>query len=277
VLAFSVAAAACASRTESKGDRFELKGRVVAVDKRASALIISHETIPDFMEGMTMPFTLKDPWPLGVAQPGDKVTATLVVDNDRSWLEDVVLVSEPVPSSDAPGSGSAAAEPGPKPGDAVPNFTLVNQGGKKISLDQYRGRSLVLTFIYTRCPLPDYCPLMTSNFTEIDRELEQDSALGAKTHLLSISVDPAFDRPEVLRRYAEGHGLKEFNRWEYATGSEDEVRKMAEYFGLQYKEEGGQIIHSLRTAIIGPEGKVVKVYRANEWKPSEVLADLRNE
>jgi protein SCO1/2 len=118
---------------------------------------------------------------------------------------------------------------------------------------------------------------MTSNFMEIDRELEQDSALGARTHLLSISVDPAFDRPGVLRRYGEGHGLKDFKRWEYATGSEGEVRKMAEYFGLQYKKEGGQIIHSLRTAVIGPDGRLVKVYRANEWKPSEVLADLRNQ
>jgi len=237
-LAFLIQVAACDSKHkshESKGDRYELKGRVVAVDKPATALVITHEDIPDLMDSMTMPFTLKDPYWLGVAQPGDRVTATLVIDNDESWLEDVVIVSDPSGASDA-------AEPaGAKAGDAVPNFTLVNQEGKKISLDQYRGRSLVLTFIYTRCPLPDYCPLMTANFTEIDRELQKDSALGAKAHLLSISVDPVFDTPKVLRAYAESHGLKDFKRWEYATGSEEEVRKIAEYFGLQYKEEGGQI------------------------------------
>ncbi len=276
-LVLSIAVAACDSRqTESKGDRYELKGEVVAVDTPASALVISHEDIPDFMDAMTMPFTLKDPYWLGVARPGDKVTATLVVDNDRSWLEDVVIVSEGAENPDAEAGGSAPGEPESKPGDPVPNFTLVNQDGKNISLDQYRGRALVLTFIYTRCPLPDYCPLMTSNFTQIDRELEKDAGLGAKTHLLSVSVDPAFDTPKVLRAYGEGHGLKEFKRWEYASGSEGEVRKMAEYFGLQYKEEGGQIVHSLRTAIIDPEGKLVKIYRANEWKPSEVLADLRS-
>lgn len=275
-LVLSIAGAACDSRTESKGDRYELKGKVVAVDKPASALVIAHEDIPDLMDAMTMPFTLKDPYWLEVAQPGDKVTATLVVDNDRSWLEDVVIVNEGAENTDATADGSAAGEPGPKPGDAVPNFTLVNQDGKKINLDQYRGRALVLTFIYTRCPLPDYCPLMTANFTQIDRELEKDADLGAKTHLLSVSIDPAFDTPGVLRAYAEGHGLKDFKRWAYASGSGEEIRKMAEYFGLQYKEEGGQIIHSLRTAIIDPEGKIVKVYRANEWKPSEVLADLRS-
>lgn len=271
-LVFLIQASACDSKPESheaKGDRYELKGKVVAVDKPASALVIAHEDIPDLMDAMTMPFTLKDPYWLGVAQPGDKVTATLVVDNDDSWLEDVVLVSEPTGTADA----AEAVEP--EPGEQVPNFTLVNQDGKKISLDQYRGRSLALTFIYTRCPLPDYCPLMTANFTQIDREMEKDRALGARARLLSISIDPAFDTPKVLRAYGESHGLKEFERWEYATGSEDEVRKIAEYFGLQYRQEDGQITHSLRTAVIDPEGKVVKIYRRNEWKPSEVLADLR--
>lgn len=268
-----MAFAACGTRTETKGDRYELKGEVVAVDKPAGALVVSHEDIPDFMDAMTMPFTLKDPYWLGVAKPGDKVTATLVVDGEESWLEEVVIVSEGAADPDAPAGAATSHEP--EPGDPVPNFTLVNQDGEKISLDRYRGRTLVLTFIYTRCPLPDYCPLMTSNFTEIDEELRKDSALGAKTRLLSVSVDPAFDTPKVLRGYGEGHGLKDFGRWEYASGSEGEVKKMAEYFGLQYKEEGGQIIHSLRTAVIGPDGKLVKIYRGNEWKPAEVVELIR--
>ncbi len=263
---------ACGKKSSGQEQRFDLKGKVFEVDKGMGMVTISHETIPNFMEAMTMPFKLKDTWALDIIKPGDRVTATLVVDGERSWLEGVVVIQE----SPDPTSAPNASEP--KEGDAVTDFALVNQDAKKISLKNYRGQALLLTFIYTRCPLPDYCPLMTSNFAQIDRAIRQDAASYPRTHLLSISVDTDYDKPKVLREYgaAHGDGAKAFELWEFAVGTAEEVKKIATYFGLQYQKDGDQIIHSLCTALINQEGKLVRLYRGNEWKPAEVLSDLKN-
>ncbi|MEK6320076.1 MAG: copper-binding protein [Acidobacteriota bacterium] len=260
----------CSHRRAENEERFELKGKVVNVDKRGAVVSIAHESIPGYMEGMTMPFKLKDSSLLDVMTTGDRVQATLVVAGARSWLEDVVVVHESV---DASATSSSSLEP--KPGDEVPDFTIVNQNGKRVSFHQYRGRIVLLTFIYTRCPLPDYCPLMTENFSEIEKALKSDPELYSKTRLLSISVDPEFDKPKVLREYAAAHGA-DTAHWDFAGGTKDEVKKVATYFGMQYWREGDQVIHSLRTAIVGADGKLVKVYRGNEWKPEEIATELRS-
>ncbi|HEY7912120.1 MAG TPA: copper-binding protein [Blastocatellia bacterium] len=259
-------------------DRYELRGKVVDVDERSGTVTIAHEPIPGYMEAMTMPFKLKDPWPIksGMAE-GDRIAATLVVDGLSSWLEEVTFARESVE-----GASLAPPEkiPGMKPGEQVPNFALVNQDGKPISIHQYHGRALALTFIYTRCPLPDQCPLMTSNFAEVERALKTDPALYKSTHLLSVTVDPAYDTPEVLRNYAAPQvgnaGNQTFSHWEFATGDEEQVKHIAGYFGLWYHEESDQIVHNLITAIIAPDGKLVKFYHGNDWKPSEVVAELKN-
>jgi protein SCO1/2 len=259
-------------------DRYELRGKVVDVDERSGTVTVAHEPIPGYMEAMTMPFKLKDPWPIrsGMAE-GDRITATLVVDGLRSWLEEVTFVREGIE-----GVSLAPPEnlPGMKPGEQIPNFTLVNQDGKPISIHQYNGRALALTFIYTRCPLPDQCPLMTSHFAEVERALKTDPALYKATHLLSVTVDPAYDTPEVLRKYgalqAGNADDQAFSHWEFATGDREQVKHIAGYFGLWYHEESDQIVHNLITAIIAPDGKLVKFYHGNDWKPAEVVAELKN-
>ena len=226
------------------------------------------------MDSMAMPFTLKGKWTFDEMAVGDRVQGTLVVSGDRTWLEDVVFVSESADSSAAPSSKGAVE---PRPGDDVPDFTLTNQDGKRIHLGQYRGRALVLTFIYTRCPLPDYCPLITRRFSEVLSLLKDDPALAAKTHLLSVSVDPDYDKPAVLREYGRASaGLDGFDGWEFASGGTDEVKKVATFFGMQYWQDDGQIIHSLRTAVIGPEGKLASLYRGSDWKAEAVISDLQS-
>lgn len=251
--------------------QYELKGKVVSADKANHKVTISHEKIGDYMEAMTMPFTLTDDWVYGDLTPGAQIQATLVVDQGMSWLENPVVTKVVDPTL------ARSEETGvePSPGTDVPDFTLVNQDGKKISFKQYRGGPLVLTFIYTRCPLPDYCPLMSQNFTKIKAAVDANDKLKSKTHLLSISVDPEFDKPQVLKTYGAGFiGKPDFKQWEFAAGTPDEVKKVAEFFGLQYWPEKDQIIHGLRTAIVSPDGKVVKVYRGNEWKPEEIVKEL---
>jgi len=262
-------------KASAGAQRYELKGKVVSADKANHKVTIQHEEIKGYMDGMTMPFTLLEDWTYSELKPGAQIQATLVVDQGRTWLENPVITSVADPSLIGKTEETGVE---PSAGTEVPDFTLVNQDGKKISFAKYRGQPLVVTFIYTRCPLPDYCPLMSLNFQQIHKEAQNKPALKDKLHLLSISVDPDYDKPKVLReygaRYLESAKPDAFKQWEFAAGSADEVKKAAQFFGLNYWPEKDQIIHGLRTAIISPEGKVVKVYRGNEWKPEEVLQDL---
>lgn len=270
--AISILSLACRPAASGPEERYPIKGKVVSVDKRGSTVTIAHEDIPGLMDAMTMPFDLKDRRLLDQLAEGDRVQATLVIAGLRSWLEEVVVTRETVDPSSL---GKAETWVEPKPGDEVPDFKLVDQNGKRFGFHQYRGRIVVLTFIYTRCPLPDYCPLMTGNFSEIEKTLESDPESSPKTYLLSITVDPEYDTPKVLREYAAAHSAGSA-RWDFATGSKDEVKQVATYFGMQYWREGDQVIHGLRTAIIGADGKVVKLYRGNEWKPDDIVTELKN-
>ena len=253
--------------------RFELKGKIVAVEPLKHQVTVSHEDIKGYMPGMTMPFTVRDQIDLNELGPNDTLTATLVVDGTHTWLEDLIVTRVSSDSSAIPSTVMMAKE-----GDEVPNFTLRNQNNREIHIRDYRGKTLLLTFIYTRCPLPEYCTLMSTNFAQIDRALGQDPELYEKTHLLSISIDPAYDTPEVLKSYGAAHTERyekeTFAHWEFAAGTAEQVKKIAEYFGLTYFPREDQIIHALRTVIVSPDGKVAKIYSGNDWKVEEVVKEM---
>jgi protein SCO1/2 len=255
--------------------RYDLKGKVMAVERDKHLITVAHEDVKDYMPAMTMPFTLRDDWAFDVLTSGDQITATLVVDGTESWLEDIVITQEST-DTNAPGpSGIVEA----KEGADLPDYGLINQNGDPIHLAQYRGKTLLLTFIYTRCPIPEYCTLMSQNFAQIDTELSKQPDLYQKTHLLSISIDPDYDTPAVLRSYGAAHtgkyGDEKFTHWEFATGTKDQIKGVAQFFGLRYYADADQIVHGLRTVIVKPDGKVAKVYRDNAWKPEEVVAELQ--
>ena len=255
------------------GKRYELQGRVVAVDAAARQLTIAHRDIPGLMEGMTMPFQVsdRDTWVFKSVAPGDQVQATLVL-TDHAELQDVTFTK----ASDSPSDGTSALRI-PQPGDEVPDFTLVNQSGKTIHLHQFRGKPLLLTFIYTRCPFPEYCPRLTNNFSQVMQQLQKDPKVFGEAQLLSISIDPEHDKPAVLRSYGEryvGRVDPRFAHWQFAAGSPEEVRQTADFFGLAYNQKDGQIVHGLVTVLIGKDGKVAKVYSGNDWKPDQVAADF---
>jgi protein SCO1/2 len=256
------------------GRRYHLKGKVVQVDKAQQHLVIDHEEIPGFMGAMTMPYPVADAATLERVSPGDQITADVVVGDNQVRLENVVVVKKSDGKS-APPLGQLQ----PSQQQGVPDFALVNQDGKRIHLGQYHGKSLLLSFIYTRCPLPDYCPLMTHNFAEIEKELRNSPELYGKTHLLSISFDSDYDKPPVLRKYAKGfvtdRGARTFEHWEFATVPAAERSEVTKFFDVFVTEEQGQITHSLSTAIILPDGRIYKSYNGNDWKPADVLADLK--
>ena len=281
VITFTFIAGACSwgDQPPKNEKRYPIKGVVVAVNQQERTATIKHEDIPGYMQGMTMDFKIKNAADLQTMKPGDQITGTLVIDDISSWIE-VTAVTEGgavlTPTTVVPGE--------PKPGDDIPDFTLINQDGKPIHLSQYKGKALALTFVYTRCPQPDQCTLMSNNFAAVDLELQKQPDVYAKTHLLTVSFDPEYDTPKVMRSYGASHtgrySAEKFDHWEFTTGSADEVKRIAEFFGLRYFKDSAtgedQVMHSLRTAVIDPNGKVVKLYRGNEWKPSELADDLKS-
>ena len=271
VLIFLVVVAGCAGR-RSEGQRFELKGKVVAVDRAKGELTIDHEEIVGYMPAMTMPYALRDDDALKVVDVGDRVQATLVVTDDGYWLENPFITKAQTNATD---STTHAAGMEAQLGSEVPDAELVNQDGKPISVRQFRGRALLVTFVYTRCPMPDQCPLMSANFAQVNAAIGNDPDLRNKAHLLSVTLDPEYDRPEVLRSYGAAYAGGKFDEWDFATGDPVEVKRLAQFFGLMYGREEGQLIHSLRTAVVTPDGRLYKIYRGNEWKPEEVLRELK--
>jgi len=232
------------------------------------------------MQAMTMEFPIHEDWVWNELQPGAEIRAELVVDNsakDPYWLEKIGIVAAADPNQPAPEVNENFAQIG-KP---VPDFSLTNQDGKRISLKDFRGRALAITFIYARCPLPDYCIRMSTNFSDAANHINNDPALRDKLALLSVSFDPENDTPAKLKSYGLGYlgrGATDLGAWQLAVGTDAEVRKMADFFGLQYavdKNDKTQINHSLRTAVISPDGTVAKIYAGNSWTTEQLLAELQ--
>ena len=261
------------SSAQASGKRYQLKGKVVSIDKQAGSASVDAEAIPGFMDAMTMPYPVQPASALDQLSAGDAITADVVVDGDKYWLENVKVTQH----ATAPPAKPTAALHIPAVNEAVPDFKLINQNGRQISLNRYRGKALLVTFIYTRCPFPDFCPRVSGEFAQINRELHSNTKLFRQTHLLSISIDPKHDTPAVLRQYGyDCSGIKQpvlFNHWEFAAPSAAQLPRIANFFGLTVAEEGGLITHSLSTAVIGPDGRIFKWYPGNDWQPSDLIRD----
>lgn len=258
---------------------YHLRGKVISANPSKGEVTLDHEAIPGFMDAMTMPYKLKDPSILGELHPGDVITADVLVsqkDDATVLLDHIVVVAQAKPDY-RPTSMYHV----PTPGDAVPEFALRNQDGRAIKLSQFRGEELLITFIYTRCPMPNFCPLVTRNFANIEKQLATEPALYAKTHLLSISFDPSYDTPERLKAYGAGYiggdAKKTFAHWDFAVATKPVMAEMAKFFDIGLTDAGdGTINHTLSTTLISRDGKVVRFYPGNEWTTTQVLEDMRH-
>jgi protein SCO1 len=269
------------SSTQSASPQFKvyhLRGKVVSASPKTGEVTLDHEAIPGFMEAMTMPYKLKDASILNELHPGDVITADVLVsqgDDATILLDHIVVVAQAKPDYKPTSSYHV-----PAPGDTVPEFALRNQDGHVLNLSQFRGKELLITFIYTRCPMPNFCPLVTKNFAQIEKKLAADPKLYAKTHLMSISFDPAYDTPQRLKAYGEGYiggdAKKTFAHWDFAVADKPVVMEMAKFFDIGISDAGdGTINHTLSTTLIGRDGKVAAFYPGNEWTPDQVMADVR--
>jgi protein SCO1/2 len=257
---------------------YKLRGKVVSTDAAKGEVTLNHDAIPGMMGAMTMPYKLKTANIASELHPGDILTADVLVSADPN--ADVLLDHIVVVGQAKPDYRPQVVYHVPVPGDAVPDFKLRNQDGRAIYLGQFRGKALLITFIYTRCPLPDFCPRVTRNFASIERQLAANPTLLGKTQLLCVSFDPVNDTPERLRAYAATYigsdASDAFAHWDFAVPQKPVLDEMAKFFDLGFTAAADSTItHTLSTTLIGPDGKVIRFYPGNDWTVDEVLGDLK--
>jgi protein SCO1/2 len=277
LIAFGILLAACGSKTSTERT-YAVQGQVIALTPERLEATVKHGEIKGLMPAMTMPYKFKEKAELSSVKPGDVIDATLVIVENDAYLTKVKRIGE-APLDMPPAEAAAVASSGfelLKPGEAVPDAAFVDQDGKKRTFRAFRGSTVVLTFIYTKCPLPTFCPLMDRHFVTLQEHLQDDPAL-KRVHLVTVSFDPITDTPPVLKKHARE--LKaDLTHWTFLTGKRDDIDQFAARFGVSVSRasnDARDITHNLRTAIISPDGTLVKVYTGNEWTPDEILADLK--
>lgn len=282
-MVFSVCLALALSACNKQPDEraFTLQGQVQSLDPAMKIVVVKHGEIKGFMPAMTMPYEVQEAKALDGLAPGDLISATLVVLSNGAHLTNIKKVgTAPLEKPPAEAPSPPAASSGfelLKPGEAVPDGAFVDQDGRKRRFSAFKGSPVVMTFIYTRCPLPTFCPLMDRHFVTIQKTLKEDPSLKA-VHLVTMSFDPATDTPPVLKQHARTLNA-DLTRWTFLTGDRDDIDQFAARFGVQVTralDDPRNITHNLRTAIIDADGTLVKVYTGNDWSPEGLLADLKN-
>lgn len=274
VAALCVSVVACGQRPDPV-KRYEMSGQILAVHTNGQELTIKHDDIPEYMPGMTMKFPVVASSLMVGRRPGELITATLEVDGLVGKLTAITHKGDaPLPSST---NEVAMAEGILEAGDPMPDAALIDQTDRRRSLSEWRGTPTLVTFIYTRCPLPNYCPLMDRNFVTIQRSLADDPALRGKLHLISVSFDPAFDTPAVLSAHAKTLQA-DTSTWTFLTGDKVTVDRLAAKFGvgvIRGPDGATEITHNLRTGLFAADGTLIKMYAGSDWTPRAVLTDLR--
>ena len=260
---------------------YPITGVVESVDPAAGTVRIAHEEVPGFMAAMTMDFEVSDPILLEDLRAGDEVEGSLRIDGGRSSLTELDVTRPALATTltiDATGGGLAigSARKPLEPGEPVPDFAMTTQVGEALRLSDLRGKAVALTFVYTRCPLPDACPLLDRKFAEVAGRVAAVPARAEGVRLLSVSFDPDHDTPRVLAEHAEARGATP-PLWTFAVADHDELRKVAGALGLLYGPGQGEIMHTLAIALIGPDGALVRLETgsaARRWEPSEIARSL---
>lgn len=252
--------------------QYELQGQVLAVRPETREILIRHQDITGFMPAMTMPFKVRDEALLEHTRPGDLVTATLVVAEVDAHLSAITTTGHQALESTVAGDLPKILAPGEEVRDAL----LVDQDGKPRPFSTFRGQRVALTFIYTRCPFPEFCPMMDRHFASVQKQIKSTPAL-ADARLVTMTLDPEYDTPAVLKPYAQTRNADPAI-WSFVTGEPDEAARFGSQFGL-YVEHNPQnaidITHNLVTAVIDAHGRLVKLHTGNDWTPTELVADLK--
>ncbi len=247
----------------SRNAVYEVRGVLQRADVGRGVAVVAHEEIPGYMEAMTMEFVAAKPSELAALEPGDVLTFRLTVGETASRIEQVKRVGHTTPPPPPAAAGIPAT------GTPLPDVMLVNDEGRKFRLTEHRGSVLAITFIFTRCPLPDFCPRMNAHFATARSQLA-----GGGFRFLSVTIDPTHDTPERLAEFARAI-RGDSARWEFATGEAAEIRRLMAFAGLETKGDGAGLSHNLRTLVVDAKGNVARVFSGNEWPPAELVAAMK--
>jgi protein SCO1/2 len=263
-----VAAVALAASAAACAKHYTTTGLILRIDKPGAIVTISHDAFPGFMDAMAMPFDLKDGAQRVRLTAGDRVKFRLSAKGGRSWVDRLEVISAaPIDAGLTQAPATHLLVP---VGSPIPEFELVDQTGAPVSLSSLRGKVVAVNFIYSRCPLPDYCPLMVANFRALrDRFADR---MGRDLVLLTVSFDPQYDTPAILADYASsqragGRG------WHFLTGDPAKIERVCDAFGIEYFADEGLITHSLQTAVIDRNGRLAATVEGKTYTPAQ-LGDL---
>ena len=264
---------------------FEVKGVLKEIKPNGRTALIAHEEIPNYMPAMTMDLDVKDKKELEGLAPGDAISFRMVVTSDDGWIENVRRVAPHATNAIVISSTNSSTNVGPltfrkapnveplEVGQEVPDYKFTNHLGQPISFHQFKGQALGITFIFTRCPFPNFCPRMNSHFQQAQAKLKAMPDAPANWKLLSISFDPEWDTPERMKKYAEPYRL-DTNHWQFATSDFWNIDGITEQLGLQFWKDTATINHNLRTAVFDTKGRLQKIFTGNEWTVDEFNAEM---
>lgn len=262
--------------TDTNRQVFEVRGVVQELKPAENEIVIRHEEIPDYMPAMTMPFEVKSKAELKGLATNDQVSFRMIVTETEGWIENVRKIGV--------STGEVAQAQRPKTrrvreveplavGDKMTDYTFTNSLGEKISLKDLNGQAYAFSFIFTRCPFPNYCPRMNMNFASAYQQLASMSDAPTNWHLLSISFDPEFDTPARLKEYAATY-KPDPQKWSWVTGAMIDIDAITEQMGLAFSFENNTYNHNLRTVVVDKNNTIRQILVGNEWKPAELVEEI---
>jgi protein SCO1/2 len=256
---------------------FQVRGVVKELRPSEQTVVVRHEEIPGYMAAMTMPFEVRNTNELAGLQSNDAITFRMVVTEKEGWIERIEKLSAPPATTPAPAPERVRRVPNVDPlaeGDPVPEYHFTNELGQAISTKQFLGKAVALTFIFTTCPYPEFCPRMSNNFQDAIAQLKGRPDGPTNWHFLSLSFDTRLDTPQRLHTYAQAYRYDPA-RWSFLTGEQAQIDAITEQFGLAFwRDDGVNISHNLRTAVIDARGRVQKIFPANSWTSDELVAEM---
>ena len=273
-LAFAGLLLSSCERSEPDEKVFQVRGVVQKpMPGDASMMIIDHEEIPGYMPRMIMPFKAKDPAEFAKLEPGMVVTFAYHVVADESWVTGVVVTGEK--GEITLDESKPDAEKLAKPGDRLPEVTFLDESGRPVKLSDFQGMPVALTFVFSRCPVPEYCPRMMNHFAAVIAALEKEPQAPEKYRLLTISFDHEHDRPEILKAWAAAFGYRPEMPWSLLSSDDPgPIEALAEPTGLRYGEANGTIQHNLRTLVLNPDGTIRRLFTDETWTEPEMVAEI---
>jgi len=245
---------------KSEERSFAAKGVVKELKPGDSTVLVSHEAITNYMDSMTMPFKVKNSKELVGLRAGDRIAFRLHVTETESWIGQIGKIGTvALGESKEPASPLATQATKAEAGHPLLAFKFTNELGQAVSLSDFRGQALAITFFFTRCPIPDYCPRLSKNFQEASRKLSSLAPGPTNWHFLSVSFDTEIDDPRVLKAYGETYNYDPVH-WSFLTGPADKIGELARLSDVTFERDGGSFNHNFRTLIIDPGGHLQTVF-----------------